>query len=413
MATFQTLQVNTVRKLERDGHETYFGFVPEMMDAMRESCNFSIYWVFGEKHLAGFPNKNGSWNGVLGMLQRKEVDLCAGALAVTLRRSGVTTFMPAYIEVVVTLVMVDPAFHGNDKRYNIGAFVEVFRPMTWSMVLTFALILLFLFMLWIIISGQCRRHNFFDVLFQNIPVTLNHVPGNAQMSFSRNLFFMSTTAFVMVTMSYYEGSLTSFMTARQKPPRITAFKDVLDFGHKIIVQKGTAPAMELEHAPEGTGKRKVFDALIRGNHDAYFDYYDDAARIMWENPNIVTYTHEYALSRNKRFISLMNLDDRARVPVALAFPLDSDLTGLFQYQMVRQYQSGVLSFIKSKWVPTSLRAPKDTCGVSVDELAGAEPLGFRNLLFLSLELLAGVLLALAIYLAEVMLGKFTRKGKMT
>ncbi len=392
----------------RDGETTYVGFLPEMVEAMQQSCNFSIDWVFDP--IAGVQDRNGSWNGLVGMLQRGEVDFSAGTLAVTLERSEVVTFLPAYRDVVLTIIMVDPSYNGGEGGINIGAFVDVFSPLAWIVVLVFVVLSLSLLIVWSISSSQFTMTDTLHlVLLCLCEITSMYDQTRAPTAFSKNIFYFSISVFVMVAMAYYEGMLTSFMTARQKPPKIRSFKDILDFGYKMMVETGTAHAMELEYSPVGSGKREVFDTLIKDNPGAYYQTEDEVAELMLENPKIVTYNHEYALVMQKRFIPLMDLDDRAKVPVALAFPLDSELYGLFQYQMVKQYQSGVLSFLLRKWMTTEIRAPQDTCGIKVEDLVSAGPLGFKSLLFLEVVLAVGILLSVLIFLVEATLNRYLRK----
>ncbi len=244
-------------------------------------------------------------------------------------------------------------------------------------------------------------------------MTSKYVQTKSPMSFSKNLLYFSVTVFVIVAMSYYESMLTSFLTARQKPPRIRSFKDVLDFGYKVMVETGTAHAMELEYSPLGSGKREVFDTLIKDNPRAYYHTEKDIAELMLENPKIVTYNHQYSFAWDKRFTPLLGLDDRAKIHVALAVTLGSELNGLFQYQIIKAFQSGVLSFLLRKWHPIDNRAPQDTCGIKVEDLVSAGPLGFKSLLFPEVVLAVGILLSVTTFLVEATLKKISRKKEHT
>ncbi len=407
-----SFQPNANMKVLRDGHETYVGFYPEIVEAMQQACNFSIDWVF--EHIAGVKDRNGSWNGLVGMLHKQEVDFVASSLAVTLERSEVVTYLPALGYNVLTLIILDPSYHGSEGEINIGAFVDVFSPLAWIVVLTFSILSLCFLIFWSISNNQFRKTDILHLILLCLcEMTSKYVQTKSPMSFFKNLLYFSVTVFVIVAMSYYESMLTSFLTARQKPPRIRSFKDVLDFGYKVMVETGTAHAMELEYSPLGSGKREVFDTLIKDNPGAYYHTEKDIAELMLENPKIVTYNHQYSFAWDKRLTPLLGLDDRAKIHVALAVTLGSELNGLFQYQIIKAFQSGVLSFLLRKWHPIDNRAPQDTCGIKVEDLVSAGPLGFKSLLFPEVVLAVGILLSVTTFIVEATLKIFLRKKERT
>ncbi len=74
-----------------DGSERKFiGQVPAMLDFLLEQHNASVQWVYPEHKVFGTKLENGTWKGLIGMLQSRQVDMVATAMAVTKQRAEVT-----------------------------------------------------------------------------------------------------------------------------------------------------------------------------------------------------------------------------------------------------------------------------------------------------------------------------------
>ena len=80
-----------------DGRMVFTGFVPEIVEAFAYSSNFTPEWVFPEEKKFGKPLPNGTWNGLMGMLQMNKVDMVGTALATNVARSQVQSSMHSVI----------------------------------------------------------------------------------------------------------------------------------------------------------------------------------------------------------------------------------------------------------------------------------------------------------------------------
>ncbi len=76
--------------------------VPSILKAMQDMSNFSVVWTQPEDGNYGVPVGDGSgdWNGMVGMVHRKEADMVAAGLAVTLIRSEVISYTYAFLQQV-------------------------------------------------------------------------------------------------------------------------------------------------------------------------------------------------------------------------------------------------------------------------------------------------------------------------
>ncbi len=71
----------------------FTGWVAEMLAFLGQEYNFTINWTYPKDRVFGTGLENGTWTGLIGMMQSKEVDMVATAMIVTKERGEVMYFM--------------------------------------------------------------------------------------------------------------------------------------------------------------------------------------------------------------------------------------------------------------------------------------------------------------------------------
>ncbi len=118
---------------------------------------------------------------------------------------------------------------------------------------------------------------------------------------------------------------------------------------------------------------------------------------MLENPKIAYAVSDVLVALDHRFQALTSMSDIFKDPQSFAFPLDSDLIGLFNYHFIKRYNFGIIDFITWKWL--NARVPEDECKCpSRTETALA--LGYENLALPAIILSTGVVAAFIIMAFE-------------
>ncbi|KAK8730174.1 hypothetical protein OTU49_008126, partial [Cherax quadricarinatus] len=77
----------------------------------------------------GVADANGSWNGMLGMIQRQEVDMALGPFAVSYQRTKVADFPATIFVLPHRLYLARPT-----GSYSLCDFVRLYQPKVWVMV---------------------------------------------------------------------------------------------------------------------------------------------------------------------------------------------------------------------------------------------------------------------------------------
>ena len=71
--------------------QKYSGFVYNVFDLIRQSCNFSFTFVQSKDGSYGSLSEDGNWTGLIGLLDRNEADFAINDLSVVFDRAQVCT----------------------------------------------------------------------------------------------------------------------------------------------------------------------------------------------------------------------------------------------------------------------------------------------------------------------------------
>ncbi|RUS78740.1 hypothetical protein EGW08_013491 [Elysia chlorotica] len=108
---------------EVNGSVEYYGFCMDLAYELSRTMNFTIRWVEPPDGNWGAVDANGSWNGLVGQMQREEIDLIIAPIGVTGAREEVIDFTSAffYDDTAVILKMPDP----NKSKWR--TYIDIFR----------------------------------------------------------------------------------------------------------------------------------------------------------------------------------------------------------------------------------------------------------------------------------------------
>lgn len=94
----------------------------EMLDTLANRLNFTYNLVEPPDLTFGIDiNDSGHWNGLIGLLQRREVDVVGGALTITHTREEIVDFTHPYWEEPTVLVIRKPT-----RTVDMFAFFKVY-----------------------------------------------------------------------------------------------------------------------------------------------------------------------------------------------------------------------------------------------------------------------------------------------
>ncbi|XP_076458166.1 glutamate receptor ionotropic, kainate 5-like [Babylonia areolata] len=86
------------RRLSNNGTVKYGGFCMVLLEEMARVLNFTYELVEPSDGQYGSPEENGTWNGMVGMLVRGEIDMAVGPFSITPERKRVIDFSVPFME---------------------------------------------------------------------------------------------------------------------------------------------------------------------------------------------------------------------------------------------------------------------------------------------------------------------------
>ncbi len=397
---------------EEGGRDEYGGLAPDVLRSMQSVSNFTAEWTEPEDGKYGAPGENGTWTGMVGSLRRREVDVAA-ILAITHERSAVVDYNMAFIESRSTLIVRNPAFF-ESSGVNFIAFLTVFTPGSWLLVaaMLLAVMAVHLVVSNVFCSGRPRRPRMPSSLSPSaafgykslLKLDLSTVRAPAN---SRNALFITASAVGVIVSAYYEGTLTSFLTAKLPAPQLTSYFGAVEQGYRVVTLSGAKQVTEFQTATPGSGREAVYLKLMKGKPDALLPDWPSLKEALLSDPRTAMEFSEFAFGNDRRFLPLTWLDEVQVDLLAFALQKDSELLPLFDHNMFRLHQSGTLDFFKEKWVRA--RVPDLVCDLRFVEDASA--LGYVNLIFPSLVLSCGCVAAPAVLLLEAVAARLGLKRR--
>lgn len=105
----------------------YTGFIPDLLNAIAEVEPFSYKMVTPRDGKYG-GNVGGEWNGMIGMVARKEADLVAADLTMTSKRMEILDFSLPFLSTTVTVLMKSDDVAWNLHRGSQGMMATPSLP---------------------------------------------------------------------------------------------------------------------------------------------------------------------------------------------------------------------------------------------------------------------------------------------
>ncbi len=366
-----TLKVTTVpsTRFMFENKGKFTGLIADIVTKMADMSNFTVEWVIPPDGAYGSQISDGSWNGMIGLLQEKQVDMSAALLSLSLSRNEVISYLSPYLESKSTFLVHDKTLKATSGSINVSGYISVFDDSAWVCFFCTLFLELLVFVFFIkraspasSTSGSIKTSLF---LTMNTFLKLSVSDELPLRKVSHRTLLWVCSLFPIVVMAYYEGVLTSYMTIPDHATELKSISDILTTGHKIVLVNNSIQLSEFVNAPPGSGREKVYKKLIKDNPSALVKTSFEMDELALKDSNIVIVG-----SALKGYIApnglygLTGLDDAIPDPLAFAVQKDSEYFDIMNYNMIQLYQFGVLEYIKDKWI--GKQKPAETCGKEVE-----------------------------------------------
>ena len=241
------------------GGITLHGPHTQFFAILQASLNFSVKWVYvADKKFGSFDQRNNDWNGIVGMVQKNQIDTSILDLAITKERSSFVSFTSPFRSYKIKLFMKKP-----QSLRSWDTFLKVLKLNYWfAMTSSFICCVICIFL-------SNSRHQDVDILnkgkWTSLSIFSISIVSTARafvcmdMNTTSNVFNTPTKSARLVILTvcifgminyqvYNAGLISSLMVQRYELP-INQLDDILTQpGYKLLVTGGAIHESFLKHS---------------------------------------------------------------------------------------------------------------------------------------------------------------------
>ena len=270
------------------------GFFVEPVKYLAEWLNFTIQFRFSIDGKWGGQDKNGVFNGMIGMLVRDEADVATAALTRTLARNDVAPFG-------ITLFIEKSTLAGpvtDTQAINVWVFFDIFPKITWVVI---GLTILVIGVGFVVIKTSTDRAqivreseemNIFNAMGMSaLPTEVELAPYNINMNYlsSRILFFFGGIV-LFVLFAHYEANLTASMTSGPQESGIKSFDDVIKGEYRVVVEDSTSMHIFMKTAQPGSAMHQFYYDVMENDETSFVGGLQDSIDALFERDKTLVFT---------------------------------------------------------------------------------------------------------------------------
>ncbi|XP_076364677.1 putative glutamate receptor [Tachypleus tridentatus] len=227
------------------------GYVFEIINTLMTKLNFRYIVVRAPDDTYGSPFRNGSWSGMLGMLQRKEADLTAADITASELRDTVVDFTPSIYDDAMSFITLAPGLASQDWILMKPFTIEIWALFTISILVSSAVLCLIVYLhnKWIPFDSNQEKQSLHSTLDMVIRVAL--MQGLVQVPKIKScLVILSTWSLMMVVLAYaYSGSLVASVSIKDWDRPLDSLEDLLTHSNlKLGAMESSLQQLILQHS---------------------------------------------------------------------------------------------------------------------------------------------------------------------
>ena len=362
------------------------GMFADVWDEMSRDMNFT-YLVRRTEDWGSWTN--GSWSGMIRMLEQGKVDVAVAGLTITKDRSNVIDFLPSLLEVKEQLFLNTP----DDSMY-LYAYGNPLAINSWLGVVALV------FLVPIILAGIL----FFNHLVHPEEYELSHcywyvietLMSNISMGMPRGnssrISFVSVLIAGLVIHYYWEAMLISYLVVRKPELPFSTLDELAGQSrYRLLISNGTVHIDRFRHSKD-PNHAKIWKNHIEPNLDKLPSYMD-MINVLLKNPSLVMY-EEAGAKHHPAYHQCQFIDTGKTIytsQIAWALPKNSTLYPILSRRINRLKETGLIQRFSKRYQPQSQRC-SDYNG---------KPICLKQCITPFLVLVAGILGSLVWFVLEI------------
>ncbi|XP_062603845.1 glutamate receptor ionotropic, delta-2-like, partial [Saccostrea cucullata] len=345
-------------RIQKDGKTVdYFGLCADLLDELANELNFTYTYTEPPDNEFGriFPNR--SWSGMIGQLERREVDLMVAAASIQGSRENVMDFTQPFYYDTTTILIKRPDPDENKmftlaKPFKIEVIICIFFVLPVSAFLLFIIETLSPYYK---IHGPEGRQNYqksFWYMFGALLTQGGESLPNSQSGRTMITFFW---LFSIIMVATYSGNLIAFLTVTIDKPPFNSLEEMVEQDeYKWGILAGTYFVTWFQESPFEI-LQKVWTGIKTFN--------ETDPDVLNSDPNVhisKMYKEKYVYIGDKSFMEIRKTnrcelvtatEEIPNMSYAVGLPNNSLYTKLFSDKILSLQEGGILQTFKRKHWP--------------------------------------------------------------
>ncbi|GFO40806.1 glutamate receptor ionotropic, kainate 2 [Plakobranchus ocellatus] len=333
---------------------SYSGFCIDLLNEMAARLNFRYSIIEPpDRSYGSRDDHNHTWNGMVGMVLRKEVSLAIGPISITSDRKSVVDFTTPYVEEGVGIITRRPGF-GSKEMFRL---FTPFKPSVWMCLMgavAGAAVLLYVvnraspYQSQGSPSSSMYRLTMFTCFWSILASSMDQGSDYHPDSHAARLVLGFWWVFIIILVSTYTANLAAVLTVTVYEKSINSLAELAEHSEiRPLIKPGTNLEMLFKTATndvyQSIAKKLVISPKVTSNEEA----------LVWvKTKNMAFITDrsqlEYAMLKDSETFSLA---DEIFNSGGLGFVVSKDAHFLdaFNLIIIKLRQSGILEGWRSRW----------------------------------------------------------------
>ncbi len=370
------------------------GLFPDIVRVIASGSNFKVAFQLAKDGIYGGVDSDGNLLGLIGELTRKEVDICAGGLAMSAERVELIDFSLEMYRDRVSLVIKSDFV----PKLNFNVYFDALMRSSWMAF--FVLI----GVMSAILSVIYRSHEWEEVnlVYSATFIVLLICQKSNDSGIERapapsmKTVYITASFFAFLSFSLYSAVLTSTMISQSQAFHINSFEELLEYDNIALGTWRNTHAHELFlNAKKGTVHHKVHEKFMKSRPEALYSGYEESKEKFRTIDNMVAFDYIVGYLNGEGGVRpLEDFEDHIPSPLAFGFPKHSEFLAFFNYQVTKLRQSGLLHKLMLKWNLVDVQGHHESDEFTLGSL------GYDNLNFPSFCLVSGMVVGVAFLILE-------------
>ncbi|XP_046572367.1 glutamate receptor ionotropic, delta-1-like isoform X2 [Haliotis rubra] len=337
-------------------NDTYTGICLDLLQELASSFNFT-YEVSEPADGEYGRILNGSWTGVVGMLERQDIDMAVAPLTVTQEREKVMDFVyPYYYDTGAALYKLP------DKMSK--KWLTLIRPFKWEVFLCLGMVFIGMTFL---LSGM----EFVNIRKKKLPMTAADILGSSVWHISGTFFRHGSNSlpksspgrilisfvwlFCIIMVAAYSGNLIAFLTVSKNYPPFKTLAEVTEQTDYTWGTDGGSMWTTLFQTSNRSDYKKIWQGIMNHNRSnsevlslnqgLHRSHVEDGSYIFIFDRDVIDI---WSLDN----CNLILLEETFyQITYAVGLPQNSPYGRLISEKMLKIEQSGLLQIWRSRWWP--------------------------------------------------------------